>query len=247
MDYVRLIRNVLDLEKNVMMVRNSAALDALFHGMSENHKLVATNIDMWIIGDWDWSTLEQSVALLLQHAYIMQRATGKRTKLRIIQMVQYFFSEEQYKLHKGLNDLVSAARIPMPELIVMTAPAGVQPPRGGLPTRMAEADIALKYYKSLNHLIFAKSSNTVLTFVALPAPPDYITVQFAVPPLSLALAKRAGTGNGNGAVLFTSLLFELRAAPCCVASLTATCARSIPCDSAATRHVHAREYRSVPC
>jgi hypothetical protein len=78
-----LIKKTLELEKNVMLVRNSSALNALFKGMYEKDKLIPTNIDLWIVGDWDFSTLENSVSMLLQHAYIFQQQTGKNTTLRV--------------------------------------------------------------------------------------------------------------------------------------------------------------------
>lgn len=50
-EYVKLIRNVLDLEKNALILRNSGSMDALFYGLRENHKLMPTNIDVWIVGN----------------------------------------------------------------------------------------------------------------------------------------------------------------------------------------------------
>ena len=58
-DYVRLMNQVIGLEKNLMVVRESGKLDGLFHGIRERHKLMPSTIDCWIVGDWDWKMLEQ--------------------------------------------------------------------------------------------------------------------------------------------------------------------------------------------
>ena len=53
--YCRLIKATLELEKNVMVVRNSAGLDTVFQKMREGKQIGSTTIDLWIVGDWTWA------------------------------------------------------------------------------------------------------------------------------------------------------------------------------------------------
>lgn len=177
LEYVLLLDTAIQLEKNVMVVRNSGDLDALFFGLREKQKLTPSTIDVWIIGDWSWQTLEQSIALLVQHAHLLSSALGKLSPLRIVQVVQFSYDEEQEKLAAGLAELVEAARLPMPEILVLPNPG--QAPRGGMPMTMATADLVMQYYASLNELIRDNSSNTSCSFMALPKFPDAITEESA--------------------------------------------------------------------
>ena len=127
--------------------------------------------------------MEQNIALLLQHAHLMQQALGKKCKVRIIQLVQYFFSEEQYKLKKGLNDIVMAARIKMPELLVLPAPAPAPSPRSPtpMPGDMGAAGKTLEYYRGLNEMVreYSFLQETEMAFMALPKLPEHVTKESA--------------------------------------------------------------------
>eukprot|EP00040_Diaphanoeca_grandis_P012525 m.63516 g.63516 ORF g.63516 m.63516 type:complete len:926 (-) comp23294_c0_seq1:185-2962(-) len=175
--YCKLIQSTLDLEKNVMIVRNSAALDLQFQQLRQGKTVRPTFVDTWIVGDWNLSQIEDSIALLLQHARLMQRAFGKKCRMRIIQLVHFFFSEEQSKLQKGLTDLVTAARIKMPELLILPAPSTAPPQR--MPSTMADAEKNLKYYRGLNEMIREQSELTSMTFLALPGLPDELNEESA--------------------------------------------------------------------
>eukprot|EP00039_Didymoeca_costata_P009640 m.127964 g.127964 ORF g.127964 m.127964 type:complete len:923 (-) comp14555_c0_seq2:1027-3795(-) len=163
--FIKLLGECLDAEKNVLLVRNSKGLAPLFHGLQERHKLMPTNIDVWIFGEWDWETLEENITLLLQHAHIMQKALGRVTKLRILQLVRYFFSTEQNTLQEQLKDLVLAARLPMPEILVFCAPEA----------NKDQSHDSIQHYTHLNEVVAANSSNTTLAFMALPTLPNILT------------------------------------------------------------------------
>jgi hypothetical protein len=79
---------------------------------------------------------------------------------------------------EGLDDLVHAARIPLPEQMVLTAPPDmIQLPSSDMPleTDSGDAELMLKYYGSLNQLIVENSPKTVLSFLDLPQLPKRIT------------------------------------------------------------------------
>lgn len=159
------------------MTSSRSGLDALFFGLREKQKLTPSTIDVWIIGDWSWQTLEQSIALLIQHAHLLSSALGKLSPMRIVQVVQFSYEEEQQKLATGLEELVAAARLPMPEILLLPTPG--QAPRGGMPMTMATADLVMQYYSSLNELIRENSETTSCSFMALPKFPDAITEESA--------------------------------------------------------------------
>jgi hypothetical protein len=187
---------VLDLEKNVMVVRNSAGLDPVFHRMrAGGAKLLdvvdKTLIDVWIVGDWDWSMMESSIALLIQHAHLLTESFGKRFKMRIIQHVQYNNTEEQVVLQHKLKELVLATRIPDPELMVI--PPVVLPPRGAVATDMEDAGPALEYSRALNELMRDVSRReTALTFMELPELPVSISPESAETYMACLNALTAG-------------------------------------------------------
>lgn len=175
-DYVKLLQSVIALEKNLMIVRNLSQMNPLFHGIRQGHKLTPTTIDVWIVGDWDLENLDENVALQIQHAHLMKTALGKRAKLRILQLV-HFLSQEQGTFHRRLKDLVEAARIDMPEMIVLPAPS-----RPSTPERRRTSSsgaMSTELSGSINQIIKAHSANTTLAMLALPPLPLDITQQSA--------------------------------------------------------------------
>lgn len=178
-----------------MVVRNSAGLDPVFHRMRGGGKLLdvidKTLIDVWIVGDWGWETMESSIALLIQHAHLLTESFGRRYKMRIIQHVQYTNTEEQVVLQHKLKELVLATRIPDPELLVI--PPVVLPPRGEVASTMEESGPALAYARALNELIRDVSRReTALTFIELPELPVKISPQSAETYMACLNALTAG-------------------------------------------------------
>lgn len=170
-EYVQLLKCVLDLQKNLMVVRNTRALAPLFHGIYERSKLMPTTIDLWIIGDWDITKIEQGMSLLLQNAHLMQASMGKATTLRIVQVVQYYLPEDEYKFHTAITKLAAHVRIPVPEMLVLPMSSKpVEPPA----TRQ-EAPPAFDHFKKLNELIVANSGSSELVFLTMPQVPASIT------------------------------------------------------------------------
>eukprot|EP00040_Diaphanoeca_grandis_P024506 m.134735 g.134735 ORF g.134735 m.134735 type:complete len:961 (-) comp29756_c0_seq1:58-2940(-) len=200
-DYVNLLKTIIELEKNVMILRNIGEMEEIFkdkkawlanfrngkisvgslnevNPLPEQINMSGTKtrrryayIDVWIVGEWDWDSLEENITIMLQHAHLMKEAMGKGVKLRIIQLVRYFFSEEQVRLHQGLVDLVEAARISMPELVVYPAPQSTV----GSPVHRANASEPVNNFEGLNRTIKSHSSDTVLAFLALPNLPQDVT------------------------------------------------------------------------
>eukprot|EP00729_Bicosta_minor_P007597 gene7597-152_t len=175
LDYLRLLQHAIDYEKNVMVVRNSKDLDAVFGGLRAKHKVTPTFVDVWIVGEWDMASLEDNITLLLQHAHLMKAALGKLANLRILQVV-HFFSEEKLRVKHQLEELVALARIPMPELVVVEAPpqeAGSSG-SGSKSTSIVSGgtEISFANYGALNTSIFSHSGNTSLAFMAMPGLPD---------------------------------------------------------------------------
>ena len=73
--------------------------------MRAKHKVAPTYVDVWIVGEWDMASLEDSITLLLQHAHLMKSALGKLANLRILQVVHYF-SEEKIRVKHQLEEPV---------------------------------------------------------------------------------------------------------------------------------------------
>lgn len=184
------------MERNIMVVRNSAGLDPVFHRMKRGGgKLLdvvdKTLIDVWIVGDWDWNTMESSIGALVQHAHLLVESFGKRFKMRIIQHVQYSNAEEQVVLQQKLKDLVLATRIADPEILVI--PPRVLPPRGAVAAGMDAAGPALAYARAVNELMRDISRReTALTFIELPEMPSDITTESAETYMACLNALTAG-------------------------------------------------------
>jgi len=201
-EYVSLLKHILEFEKNIMILRNISEMESMFRDKVawfnnfRNEKRSASSlndveplqpnqlptttkqqrrryayVDVWIVGEWDWDSLEENITIMLQHAHLLKEALGKSVKLRIIQLVRYFFSEEQARLHQGLVDLVQAARIKMPELVVYPAPQSTVES----PVHKSNTTAANNNFAGLNRTIKSHSADTILAFLALPNLPTEVT------------------------------------------------------------------------
>ena len=179
-EYVRLLKLVKNYEKNLMVVRNIAGMEALFRGLWQKHTILPTNVDVWIVGEWEWSSLEESVTLLIQHAHLMQGALGKRTSLRIHQLVHYYYETEKAELLNKLKELVETARIPMPEICVHQAPAVNRSERRAS-FASSSSEISPEHCAALNSTIkqYSPTDKTAIMFLALPTLPEEVTDETA--------------------------------------------------------------------
>eukprot|EP00041_Stephanoeca_diplocostata_P023775 m.591542 g.591542 ORF g.591542 m.591542 type:complete len:945 (+) comp22380_c0_seq1:148-2982(+) len=178
LEYTQLLLSILEQEMNILVVRNSGELDGMFGSINTWAAARQVSfVDVWILGTWDWATLEERVALLLQHAHLAQQAFVGRCKLRIIQFAHCMFPEELTVLRNNLKDLAEATRINMPELLVVEASSS--PPLGPMPMDMDSALPTLEYNRALNDAMRSHSQDTTLAFVSLPALPENLTAASA--------------------------------------------------------------------
>ena len=179
-EYVRLLKMVNNYEKNLMVVRNIGGMEALFRGLWQKHTILPTNVDVWIVGEWEWNTLEDSVTLLIQHAHLMKKALGKRTSMRLHQLVHYYYETEKAELMKKLGELVEEARTPMPEICVHQAPAVNRAERRAS-FASSSSDISPEHCAALNTTIkeHSPSDTTAIMFLALPTLPEAVTEETA--------------------------------------------------------------------
>jgi hypothetical protein len=183
LEYLTLLQYTLGFEKNLMVVRNSKALDSLFakhRAKASASYTTPTFIDAWIVGGWEIETIEKQVALLVQHAHLMNASLGKHTTLRIIQVVDGYLKEEKIAIQAKLDELVHLTRIPQkPEVLLVDA----------LPSNTSGASTAsyisrgvsvdVGQFVGLNATVAANSSNTSLVLLSMPSLPDEMTAQVA--------------------------------------------------------------------
>jgi len=161
--YVRLLQNVLDCEKNLMIVRRSGGLDRLLGATVD----APATIDVWVVGGWEAGTVEANVYILLQHAYLIKKAVGRAVTVRVLQLENFTFSAEQAALEKALDEMVWASRVyPQPEMAVLPAPDGLN-----LASR-ATGSMSVEHFEQINGAMQRVSRHSALAIVALPTVPD---------------------------------------------------------------------------
>eukprot|EP00948_MAST-09A_sp_MAST-9A-sp1_P003930 g3930.t1 len=171
-DQIDLIRRVLDQQMNVMLLRNIHLFDQRLKAFSRNRNVNVAWVDVWVPDGYGMKACvtNSDLSLLLQYGHLLARAHATRheglsVRLRLIQLAPSQTSHDQLEqMRISLTDLLHEARIPDAGALVVS---------DGIPnisTSLYESD-----QQKLAEIIEGVSSQTAMTFLALPTLPRWNT------------------------------------------------------------------------
>lgn len=147
-------------------------------------------IDVWVLGDWDFSHLHGTLSLQLQLAYVLSsKAAWREARIRIINAIAADADGAIEAAEKKLDELLLETRIEAERLVVVAPPALEaqclrQSRRKEAPIHRASSSLTAnverwtggdREMRELNALIAAHSAGAKIVFACLPGGRSHIS------------------------------------------------------------------------